>query len=49
MVLGMLAAVSRCQGDTGLCFTEASLGLDLAEGFWRLQEAVAALGAPGEP
>lgn len=52
MVLGMLAAINRCQGDAGVCLIKKCLGLDarvLAGEFWILEEAAAAPVAPGEP
>lgn len=52
MVLAMLAASNRCQNDAGLCLMKRCLGWDagvLAGEFWILEEAVAALVAPGEP
>ena len=51
MILGMLAAINRCQADAGVCLIKRCLGLDagvLAGEFWILKEAVAAPVAPGE-
>lgn len=44
MVLGMLAAINRCQGDVGVCLIKRCLGLDagvLVGEFWILEETVA--------